>query len=138
MAIKTLKPGTMSTEAFLAEAKIMKMLRHEKLVSLYAVVSWCLMMHSNFFAAPISNCIFLFSSLFLTVYNLPALLVHWLQKRKVWGSVSSSVKLDAVLSTVYHFSKCHTVAPRQKRFCSGAATRTSFPLQPYAATILKL
>ena len=39
MAIKTLKPGTMSPEAFLAEAKIMKMLRHEKLVSLYAVVS---------------------------------------------------------------------------------------------------
>jgi len=29
----------MSPEAFLAEAKIMKMLRHEKLVSLYAVVS---------------------------------------------------------------------------------------------------
>ncbi|XP_076803953.1 proto-oncogene tyrosine-protein kinase Src-like isoform X3 [Clavelina lepadiformis] len=39
VAIKTLKPGTMSPEAFLAEAKIMKMLRHEKLVSLYAVVS---------------------------------------------------------------------------------------------------
>nr|XP_018672695.1 proto-oncogene tyrosine-protein kinase Src-like isoform X1 [Ciona intestinalis] len=39
VAIKTLKTGTMSPEAFLAEAKIMKMLRHEKLVSLYAVVS---------------------------------------------------------------------------------------------------
>lgn len=39
VAIKTLKPGTMSPDAFLAEAKIMKMLRHEKLVSLYAVVS---------------------------------------------------------------------------------------------------
>jgi len=39
VAIKTLKPGTMSTEAFLAEAKIMKLLRHEKLVNLYAVVS---------------------------------------------------------------------------------------------------
>ena len=38
MAIKTLKPGTMSPEAFLAEAKIMKMLRHEKLVNLYVVV----------------------------------------------------------------------------------------------------
>ena len=39
VAVKTLKPGTMSPEAFLEEAKIMKMLRHEKLVSLYAVVS---------------------------------------------------------------------------------------------------
>ncbi|XP_039258119.2 tyrosine-protein kinase yes-like isoform X2 [Styela clava] len=39
VAIKTLKPGTMSPEAFLEEAKVMKMLRHEKLVSLYAVVS---------------------------------------------------------------------------------------------------
>jgi len=39
VAIKTLKPGTMSPEAFLAEAKIMKELRHEKLVNLYAVVS---------------------------------------------------------------------------------------------------
>uniref|UniRef100_H2Z0M7 Tyrosine-protein kinase n=1 Tax=Ciona savignyi TaxID=51511 RepID=H2Z0M7_CIOSA len=39
VAIKTLKPGTMSPEAFLEEAKIMKMLRHEKLVNLYAVVS---------------------------------------------------------------------------------------------------
>ncbi|CAK8691291.1 tyrosine-protein kinase fyna-like [Clavelina lepadiformis] len=39
VAIKTLKPGTMSPEAFLTEAKIMKMLRHEKLVNLYAVVS---------------------------------------------------------------------------------------------------
>ena len=38
VAIKTLKPGTMSPEAFLTEAKIMKMLRHEKLVNLYAVV----------------------------------------------------------------------------------------------------
>lgn len=37
--MKTLKPGTMSPESFLEEAKIMKMLRHEKLVSLYAVVS---------------------------------------------------------------------------------------------------
>nr|CAB3245984.1 tyrosine-protein kinase Fgr-like [Phallusia mammillata] len=39
VAIKTLKPGTMSPEAFLEEAKIMKTLRHEKLVNLYAVVS---------------------------------------------------------------------------------------------------
>lgn len=39
VAIKTLKPGTMSPEAFLQEATIMKKLRHENLVSLYAVVS---------------------------------------------------------------------------------------------------
>lgn len=39
MAIKTLKPGTMSPEAFLQEAQVMKKLRHEKLVQLYAVVS---------------------------------------------------------------------------------------------------
>lgn len=39
MAIKTLKPGTMSPEAFLQEAQIMKKLRHDKLVPLYAVVS---------------------------------------------------------------------------------------------------
>ena len=39
MAIKTLKTGTMSPEAFLQEAQIMKKLRHDKLVPLYAVVS---------------------------------------------------------------------------------------------------
>ncbi|XP_043940572.1 tyrosine-protein kinase Fgr isoform X3 [Protopterus annectens] len=39
VAIKTLKPGTMSPEAFLEEAQIMKRLRHDKLVQLYAVVS---------------------------------------------------------------------------------------------------
>ncbi|XP_056289631.1 tyrosine-protein kinase yes-like [Pseudoliparis swirei] len=39
VAIKTLKPGTMSPEAFFQEAQIMKKLRHEKLVPLYAVVS---------------------------------------------------------------------------------------------------
>ncbi|XP_031422278.1 proto-oncogene tyrosine-protein kinase Src isoform X2 [Clupea harengus] len=39
VAIKTLKPGTMSPEAFLMEAQVMKKLRHEKLVQLYAVVS---------------------------------------------------------------------------------------------------
>uniref|UniRef100_A0A3Q3WD98 Tyrosine-protein kinase n=1 Tax=Mola mola TaxID=94237 RepID=A0A3Q3WD98_MOLML len=39
VAIKTLKPGTMSPEAFLQEAQIMKKLRHDKLVPLYAVVS---------------------------------------------------------------------------------------------------
>lgn len=39
MAIKTLKTGTMSPEAFLQEAQVMKKLRHEKLVQLYAVVS---------------------------------------------------------------------------------------------------
>ncbi|XP_061112933.1 proto-oncogene tyrosine-protein kinase Src isoform X2 [Conger conger] len=39
VAIKTLKTGTMSSEAFLEEAQVMKKLRHEKLVQLYAVVS---------------------------------------------------------------------------------------------------
>lgn len=39
MAVKTLKPGTMSPKAFLEEAQIMKLLRHDKLVQLYAVVS---------------------------------------------------------------------------------------------------
>ncbi|XP_049567840.1 tyrosine-protein kinase Fgr isoform X1 [Orcinus orca] len=39
VAVKTLKPGTMSPKAFLAEAQIMKLLRHDKLVQLYAVVS---------------------------------------------------------------------------------------------------
>ena len=39
VAIKTLKPGTMSPEAFLQEAQIMKKLRHDKLVPLFAVVS---------------------------------------------------------------------------------------------------
>ncbi|XP_038606203.1 proto-oncogene tyrosine-protein kinase Src isoform X2 [Tachyglossus aculeatus] len=39
VAIKTLKPGTMSPEAFLQEAQVMKKLRHGKLVQLYAVVS---------------------------------------------------------------------------------------------------
>ncbi|KAG8588657.1 hypothetical protein GDO81_006048 [Engystomops pustulosus] len=39
VAVKTLKPGTMSPEAFLEEAQIMKKLRHDKLVQLYAVVS---------------------------------------------------------------------------------------------------
>lgn len=39
MAIKTLKPGTMSPESFLEEAQIMKKLKHDKLVQLYAVVS---------------------------------------------------------------------------------------------------
>ncbi|XP_077850936.1 tyrosine-protein kinase Fgr isoform X4 [Macaca mulatta] len=39
VAVKTLKPGTMSPKAFLAEAQVMKLLRHDKLVQLYAVVS---------------------------------------------------------------------------------------------------
>lgn len=39
VAVKTLKPGTMSPESFLEEAHIMKNLRHDKLVQLYAVVS---------------------------------------------------------------------------------------------------
>lgn len=37
VAIKTLKTGTMAREAFLEEAQIMKRLRHEKLIQLYAV-----------------------------------------------------------------------------------------------------
>lgn len=37
VAVKTLKTGTMSPEDFLAEAAIMKKLRHEKLIQLYAV-----------------------------------------------------------------------------------------------------
>ena len=39
VAIKTLKAGTMSPQAFLQEAAIMKKCRHEKLVQLYAVCS---------------------------------------------------------------------------------------------------
>lgn len=39
VAIKTLKEGTMSPEAFLAEANMMKTLQHERLVRLYAVVT---------------------------------------------------------------------------------------------------
>lgn len=39
VAVKTLKPGTMSVDAFLAEAQIMKQCRHDKLVRLYAVCS---------------------------------------------------------------------------------------------------
>uniref|UniRef100_A0A8C6LJZ5 Tyrosine-protein kinase n=1 Tax=Nothobranchius furzeri TaxID=105023 RepID=A0A8C6LJZ5_NOTFU len=39
VAIKLLKPGTMSPQAFLEEAQVMKKLRHDKLVPLYAVVS---------------------------------------------------------------------------------------------------
>ncbi|BFZ16711.1 hypothetical protein BsWGS_19750 [Bradybaena similaris] len=39
VAVKTLKPGTMSSEAFLNEAKIMHKLTHSKLVQLMAVVS---------------------------------------------------------------------------------------------------
>ena len=37
VAIKTLKPGTMTPESFLAEAQIMKRLKHDKLVRLFAV-----------------------------------------------------------------------------------------------------
>lgn len=35
--MKTLKPGTMSTNEFLEEAGVMKKLKHSKLVQLYAV-----------------------------------------------------------------------------------------------------
>jgi fyn-related kinase len=37
VAVKTLKPGSMSSEDFLKEAAIMKKLRHPKLIQLYAV-----------------------------------------------------------------------------------------------------
>lgn len=39
VAVKTLKPGTMSVEAFLEEANLMKTLQHNRLVRLYAVVT---------------------------------------------------------------------------------------------------
>ncbi|XP_028814907.1 tyrosine-protein kinase Lyn-like isoform X2 [Denticeps clupeoides] len=39
VAVKTLKEGTMSVEAFLQEAELMKSLQHERLVRLYAVVT---------------------------------------------------------------------------------------------------
>ena len=37
VAIKTMKTGTMSTQGFVAEANLMKKLRHDKLVQLFAV-----------------------------------------------------------------------------------------------------
>lgn len=39
VAVKTMKPGSMSVEAFLEEANIMKTLQHDKLVKLHAVVT---------------------------------------------------------------------------------------------------
>lgn len=39
VAVKTLKPGTMTVEAFLEEANVMKTLQHDKLVRLYAVIT---------------------------------------------------------------------------------------------------
>ena len=39
VAVKTLKPGTMSPKAFLQEAAIMRKYRHDKLVPLYGVCS---------------------------------------------------------------------------------------------------
>ncbi|XP_066536596.1 tyrosine-protein kinase Lyn-like [Hoplias malabaricus] len=39
VAVKTLKPGSMSVEAFLQEANLMKTLRHNRLVRLFAVVT---------------------------------------------------------------------------------------------------
>ncbi len=39
VAVKTLRQGTMSTQAFLEEAAIMKKFRHGRLVALYAVCS---------------------------------------------------------------------------------------------------
>jgi len=37
VAVKTMKPGTMSVEKFLDEAEVMKKLRHQRLVTLFAV-----------------------------------------------------------------------------------------------------
>ncbi|XP_040910484.1 tyrosine-protein kinase Lyn isoform X1 [Toxotes jaculatrix] len=39
VAVKTLKPGTMTPEAFMEEANVMKTLQHDRLVRLYAVVT---------------------------------------------------------------------------------------------------
>uniref|UniRef100_H2RUE1 Tyrosine-protein kinase n=1 Tax=Takifugu rubripes TaxID=31033 RepID=H2RUE1_TAKRU len=39
VAVKTMKPGSMSVEAFMAEANLMKSLQHDKLVRLNAVVT---------------------------------------------------------------------------------------------------
>ena len=39
VAVKTLREGAMAPAAFLQEAQVMKRLRHERLVQLYAVVS---------------------------------------------------------------------------------------------------
>ncbi|XP_028987858.1 tyrosine-protein kinase Lyn [Betta splendens] len=39
VAVKTLKPGTMTVEAFMEEANVMKTLQHHRLVRLYAVVT---------------------------------------------------------------------------------------------------
>uniref|UniRef100_A0A2K6SB12 Tyrosine-protein kinase n=1 Tax=Saimiri boliviensis boliviensis TaxID=39432 RepID=A0A2K6SB12_SAIBB len=39
VAVKTMKPGSMSVAAFLAEANVMKTLQHDKLVKLHAVVT---------------------------------------------------------------------------------------------------
>ena len=39
VAVKTMKPGSMSVESFLAEANLMKTLQHDKLVKLHAVVT---------------------------------------------------------------------------------------------------
>lgn len=39
VAVKTMKPGSMSVDAFLAEANVMKTLQHDKLVKLHAVVT---------------------------------------------------------------------------------------------------
>lgn len=39
VAVKTMKPGSMSVSAFLEEANLMKTLQHDKLVKLHAVVT---------------------------------------------------------------------------------------------------
>lgn len=39
VAVKTMKPGSMSVDAFLEEANLMKTLQHDKLVRLHAVVT---------------------------------------------------------------------------------------------------
>lgn len=47
VAIKTLKPGSMSAQAFLEEAAVMRKYRHDKLVRLYGVSS--LQVSNSFF-----------------------------------------------------------------------------------------
>ena len=55
VAVKTLREGTMSTQAFLQEAAIMKKFRHNRLVALYAVCSQVsTSIHISVFIATIS------------------------------------------------------------------------------------
>lgn len=62
VAIKTLKPGSMSVSAFLQEAAIMRRYRHEKLVPLYGVCSTGIIIISAFIFCPLIAFFSLFSS----------------------------------------------------------------------------